>query len=355
MSLFLGPRAFLVGAWHALTAPRLVLLLFLANLLLSAPVAAPVYLRLSAALGHDAAAARLLGAHDPMFAADLLRVRGATFDAAAGGLLAVAVIAFLVQTFLSGAILTALADRGRPCTLAALFAAGGRCFPAFLRVLVPAGGALALLLVANEGATRLLHRVFDDAAARAASADALFWAHVGKTALFAALFVLLVLAPVQLARARCVVDDERGMLRGYLIGLGLSLRNPLSILVFAVLFAAAAAAATLGYQAFLERMPLDAPLRPLARFDVAFQPAISPGWLAVIVAQLFVLVQQSLTVLRAGAFLTIYREKTDPPPAPDPELVYARPTVVDAPAPRRGPSRAAPPPFRVDAPPRSAP
>lgn len=341
MALFLAPKAFLIGMVQALTSFRLLTILYLFNLFLAAPAGAAFYHLLASTLAEARAADMLLHQHDPELVADYLRVHATSLEGVMSAVGVTAVIAFLVHIFLQGGLLTCLADRKRPRSLMTFFSACGRCFFPFLRVWVPGGIALFALFVLNQFASSFTVTYFDDIRDRGASAEFLAYALLGKTALMILLAELFVLAPIQLARCRVVIDDQRGMLRGYLRGLAISIKNPLTILAFSLLFTAAGGAIFALHHHFLEVAPLGSSWRPLADQDLGIDPALRPGTVAIIAGQLLVLLQQAVILLRVGGFLVIYREKTEAPPDQDPELVYARPTVVDAPAPRRGTQRRA--------------
>jgi len=344
MALFLAPKAFLIGAWQALTSFRLLALLYLVNLLLAVPAAASIYRLLASTLAETRAAGMLLQQHDPEFVADFLRENALTLESVSSAVGVTAVLAFVLHVFLLGGIVTSLAEPTRPRSLMTFFSASGRCFFPFMRIWIPAGVALAALFVLNQFGSTLLVHYFDHIQDRGASAEMLAYVLVGKTALMILLVQILVLAPIQLARTGVVVDDRRGMVRAYFRGLAISVKNPFTILSFSMLFAIAAGGVFFLHHVFLEQGPLGAPWRPFSAVDVGVDPAIRPGTVAVLAGQGLVLLQQALVLLRASGYLVIYREKTEAPPEQDPELVYARPIVVDAPA-RRGAPRRSPPPF----------
>ncbi|MFG0319596.1 MAG: M1 family metallopeptidase [Planctomycetota bacterium JB042] len=336
--MLLAPKAFLVGVWRAITGVKSVVLLYVANLLFAAIVAVPVYHLAGEVLAPSTGTRPFLAAYDAAFVADLFRNHAETFDGAGKAALVGAIFTVLATVFLSGGVLASLADPRRPVNFMTFFSACGRHVFPFLRVLVPAAVVLAILVWLNGLASSGLTALFVDTLERSASAATLWWTLTAKTALFLSLFVLFVVLPVWFARIRCVVDDERGMLAGYLRGIAFSLRNPITLLVF-FLLASAVPIVLLGVSDFLlRRIDPGAPLHPLASFGWSFDPAIDPDVAVLVLQQATIFLLLGAFVLRTAGLVTIYRARADAGREPDPELVYADPApVVDAPKPRRGP------------------
>lgn len=341
--MLLAPKAFLVGVWRAITGVKSVILLYLANLLFGAVVAIPVYHLAGEVLAPSAGTRPFLEAYDAEFMADLFRNHDETFTAAVKTTRVSAIFYVLAYIFLSGGVLTALADPRRPVNFMTFFSACGRHVFPFARVLVPAGLVLVGLIWLNGLASSGLTTLFNDTLDRASSAATLGWTLTAKTFVFLALFAILVVLPVQFARIRCVVDDERGMLTGYLKGIALSLRSPFTTLLFFAL-ATAVPIVLLGTSDFLlRRIDLQTPLRPLQSLDWAWNPALSPDFLILAVQQATIFCLLGAFVLRAAGLIVIYRERSGAGRPPDPELVYSESAtpLVDAPRPRR---RRPPPP-----------
>ena len=341
--MLLAPKAFFVGLWRALTGVKSIVMLYLANLLFAAVVAVPVYHLAGDVLASSDGTRAFLTSYDAEFMADLFRNHEPTFTAARKASLVAAVFYVLVFVFLSGGVTAALADRRRPLNFTTFFSACGRHVFPFARVLVPAGLMLAALIWLNGLASSALTGLFNDTLDRAASASTLGWTLTGKTLLFLALFVMLVVLPVQFARIRCVVDDERGMLRGYLKGIGLTLRNPFTTLFFFVLASLVPLVALGAHDVLLAKIDWSGPLHPLAAFGWSGNPSVTPDVAALLLQQATIVVMLAAFVVRTAGLVMIYRERAGAG-ALDPDLAYAdkKPRVDDARKPRRGPAAPAP-------------
>lgn len=333
--MLLAPKAFAVGLIRALTSPKSVLFLYLPNLLIAALVTVPIYKLADGQLARTPGTRSFLERFDAAFLADATRVHEATLGAAAATTRVAGIVAFLVNLFLMGGVIAALADRQRPHNFTTFFAACGRHLLPFVRLLVPAGVVLCGLSVLNDRAAEGLTWLFNDFYQRAASAELIGWALLGKTAAFLLLYALLVKVPMQFARIGCVIDDDRAMLRGYFRGLALCLQHPFSIGLFLLLFAVLTAGLFYAHDLMLRHIDMQQAWQPLARFDLPFNPAIEATTVVIVVSQLFVLAQQMLTIVLVAGLLYIYRELAEPPPEPDPELVYARDATPEDPSPRR--------------------
>ena len=327
-------RAFFIGLVRAVLGIKSVILLYLANLVFGAIMAIPIYALASSTLQRSPGARSFLTAFDAAFITDLMRGQEAVLAAAGRVAMVSALVFFLSLAFLQGGVLTALSDRRRPLNFTTFFAACGRHLFPFCRVLVPAAIVLLLLALLNDLASSGLTWWFNEKLQRTASAELLGFVMVGKTMLFLSLFVLLVVLPVQLARIRCVVDNDRFMLRCYWKGLLLTLKSPLIMLLFFAL-SSLTLLAVVGLQDWLARMiDWEQPWRPLALLDWGFDPAIPADMVYLLLAQATVFVVQLLLVMKSGGLLLIYDELNAPLPEQDPELAYA-PSSVDAPHPRR--------------------
>ncbi len=335
--MLLAPKALLIGLLRAVLSVKSVFLLYLANLLFAAVVAVPVYHLAGDVLARTPDTRSFLVAFDAEFIADLFRNHADTFDGAAAAARVSAVFFVLVYLFLLGGVLTALADRRRPVTFTTFFAACGRHIFPFVRVLVPAGIVLAALMFANDLASNGLTRFFERTLDRSASAGLLGWTSTAKTVIFLCLFALLVVLPIQFARIRCVVDDDRRMLRGYLHGIGLCFRNPFTVLAYFVLSSGLVLLVLGGYDHLLRRVDWTAPFQPFAWFGADYDFTVSPDLLFQVLTQLAVFLVQALLVMRLAGLLVIYQERTAAPIPQDPDLAYADAPVVDAPRPRRRP------------------
>lgn len=338
--MFLAIEATLLGLWRALKNPRCVFFLYLPNLALAACVAVPLYAIFNDRLAASPAARDAFAAHDDALVRDFFRIHAADLDAFALTATVAAILWFLCWLFIQGGTLAVLAEPSRRLTATGFFAACGRNFFAFVRGLIPAAIATLLLVLLNDETSRLLLWYFDDLRGGAASEAELGWILTGKTAFFLAAFVVLVTTPTAFARVRAVVDDDRSMVKGYFAGLALCLRRPFATLLLFAIDAALFLAVLVASDEFARRVPLDRDLRPFARWTTEgtawFDVAIPPVGLHITVWQVALWFAMTLLVARCAALVAFWRATTSPPRTRDPELVYARGPVVDAPV-SRGP------------------
>lgn len=327
-------RAFLLGWGRALARPRLTLLLYVINLLLSAAVAVPVYRLASRHLALDPEVHRLLARYDAWYAGDLVRAQSGLLEGLSASTAVAAVLFLLAFSFVGGAFYRTLAETDYRPRFPAFLADGARCFWRFARLLVPAAIATALIAAANGPVSRAVTHFYDVTLDRSASAWALGLGLAGKTALFVWLFLLLVTAPLQFARTAAALGERRSMLRAYIEGVGLALRRPFSVAWAFALTAVPPIALLLLHDLALGSLSADVPWRPLDRFGWRFDPAL-PYWLVVLLLeQLLVLLLALAFTARTGALVALRAE-----------IVQAR---AEEPRPE-GPSPA-PAPFVADSP-----
>jgi len=328
-------RAFFIGGSRAVLGIKSVILLYATNLVFGLVIAAPIHALAGSTLERAPDARAFLTRFDAAFLSDLLRGQAAVLSAAGRVALFGAAVYFVSLAFLQGGVLTALSDRRRPLNFTTFFAACGRHLFPFCRVLVPAAVVLVLLMILNNLASSGLTWWFNERLNRTASAGLLGFVMAGKTLLFLALFVLLVILPVQLARIACVVDGDRFMLRGYWKALLLALSHPLIMLLFFGL-ASLVLLSIYGLHDLLLRMiDWQEPWRPFAALGWEFNPALPGTVVYLLLAQATVFLAQGLLVLKAGGLMALREELTAAPPEQDPELAYAPSAVVDAPKARR--------------------
>ena len=346
--MLLAPKAFLVGLLRAVTGVKSVILLYLNSLLFAAIVSVPIFHIASEELAWTPGTRAFLQTFDGEFASDFLRNNEETFAAAETTAAVSAVCYLLIYIFLLGGVLTALADRHRPQTFTTFFAACGRHIFPFVRVLVPAAAVLLLLIFLNNLTSAGLTHLFNNTLDHSASANLLGWTLMAKTILFVLLFVLLVVTPVQFARIRCVIEDERGMLRGYLNGLLLSLRSPFTIITF-FLLASLVPALILFLQDSLTRdIDWNSPVHPLGSLGLGFNPGISPDLAFLLLTQGCAFLLQAALVMRLAGLIVIYRERSLPPAMQTEQAKNPEPHIVDAPLPRTKASGKQAIPFKED-------
>ena len=333
-SISLAFRALFIGLLRACGGVKSVVLLYLANFLFGLAMAVPVYYLARTTVAQTPDSRAFLSLFDVGFLNDLLRSQSHLLSSTSTVALLSAAAYFLVYAFLQGGVLASLADRRRPHNFTTFFAACGRYLFPFFRVLVPAAVVLLGLALLNDLASSGLTWWFNESFERAASAELLGWVLTSKTLLFLALFVLLVVLPVHLARIRCVMDNDRFMLRGYWKGLLFALKSPFTLLLFFGLSTLLVVVLYGCQDLLLRQIDWTQPLHPFAGISSGLDFAVPPFVVYLLLTQVTIFLLQAALVARAGGLIAIYAEGTAPPQEQDPELAYAPSPVVDAPIPR---------------------
>ena len=233
---------------RAIRSPRLVLLLWGAQLVIAAIAFFPVLRHLATALADAPAGDEFLHRFSLPLFSDLLRAGGPWFRGLGPLLVLVAVLTLVWNVLAAGGALESLLS-GDPSRLAHRFGRGaGRFFGRFLRM------GLAAVPVALLTAGILAGPIFGVAASLDDTAEgATFWLAVAGilVALFA---VLLVQLALDLARIRVARDDVRKGVRVFRASLRAVLRRPWQVLAvwfpLALCFAAISAL-YLGFRSLL--------------------------------------------------------------------------------------------------------
>jgi acyl dehydratase len=295
------------GIAHAARRPRLVLLLWLANLALAAIVALPVTIALARALPLAPAADALRDGFDVGIAAEIARDDPGLDRSVQAAFAAAALLALLVAPFLAAGTVETLASRDdRP--LAHRFGRGAGHFGGrFLRAGLAALPLAALGAALLGGPLFALRQRLEDTA----SSEARWLVGLGGAAA-AALGVLVARLALDYARLEIVRRDSRQPIQQVWRSLRLVLRHPLATLG---LWAANALVLLLGLGLYLA-------LR-------AAVPAAS--WIAILVMvaaqQLFAIARAGLRVALWSAERTLLDEAAPLPPRP-PETAATAPPAA---------------------------
>jgi hypothetical protein len=308
-----------IGLARALSAHRLVTLLWFLKLALAAAVALPAWLALRAWIGVLPEADLLLDGLRIGVLADLAEQRPGFFPSLTLSALGLAALGLLAGVAAAGGVLRVLCERdGR---VAERFGSGVfRFFGPFLRVGLLAAPVAAVALAVVVGPLVLLARRAEN------GPPALGVASRVALAVMAALVVLLALAAVDAARIALVRGDGRRALPALRVGVGRVLRRPvrwagvraLNLLLVAVALALHAA--------------LESRLPGASRASL---PA------SLLLAQAAAFLQSGLRVALLGSELALWdaqapaavQASLEPAPVPGPE-----PSAVPEPAPEPPPS-----------------
>jgi len=210
-----------------------VLLLWLTNLALALVVALPFFSWLGR-LSHTTAAEATLNSFSLPLLFDLARYDFSSVFRLLGTLVFwLVVCASVVSTFMSGGVLSVLANPGQQPFLEHFFAGAGRYFPRFFRLLLGAGlcgGVLVLAL--NAGLGILIAHLSQDASELT---PLLLLLGQGAVNVLVGTGFLLAL---HYARIETVIDGSVGMTRVFLRSLVFVFRNILAVFALIAVFAA---------------------------------------------------------------------------------------------------------------------
>jgi hypothetical protein len=232
-------RSFFIGLLHASRGWKMILLLLVANNLITIPLVVPIFWLVAYSTGRTLTADRMYADKlDVRWITDVInqQVPGFSFESTGiqiGLLLAVlALIYLLMNTFFTGGIIEVLAmDYGR-FTMRRFWGGCGAYFWRLFRLML-----ISMLFYGVVGfAFYLLQTKLDLAAAQATSYEAFLYQRWGSMALLVILlgFVNMVF---DYAKIRAVVEDSRAMFSGAIRALGFTLSHFFSVSVLYLLIA----------------------------------------------------------------------------------------------------------------------
>lgn len=196
---------------------RLVLVLYLANLVFALLIAAPFIGSMSDTLAHSTATADLSRQFHPLLALDLV---GGAEDALDGRVRYAAFLYALFSTVLAGGVISSVARRERRSTLGDFSLACGRYCGRFVRLLAIAIAALIMLQLLNGLAEYWITQLL-----AGSSVSMLELGRFGKSgAMAAALYCLFMV--LDYARVRIVLEDRSSAVAAFGAGCAFFLRNP---------------------------------------------------------------------------------------------------------------------------------
>ncbi len=303
----LALRAFLVGLLRGLTSLRLLFMLFVVNVALGCAWSASFSDALRESVSGSPFARGLLERFDEALVADWLRVNAVLVDLAHAQIGPLQLLALFIATFILGGVYSGLANPSNLQNFMAFFAQCGRRFRFFVLALLPAAAMALALGELNDLTSRAITALVQGPLQNAASAWTLTALFYGKTSLFLALFVLLVLAPLQLARVRAVVDEETSVVRAYARSVAFAFRHPFTILAYYALSAVLFAITLFALGALVTRLSPNALVRPLESFGWHWNPEFTYGVAVVLLALVAVGLQQVAILQRIAGLLRIHR------------------------------------------------
>ncbi len=202
-------HAFSTGLRRATSEPKMVLVLYFLNLLLAIPLALAFRSVMIAGFGDSLAPAHLMASLDFTVFQDFLNVHGEEFQTVIRQILSFLVLSMLLQTFLSGGILTVVLDQEKTFSTSSFFKGCGSYFFRFLRLFLLFGLILLVVALIVGG---IVLAIAGGMTENATSEVTEFWIRIAAIALFM-LPVTLILMAADYAKIYIVLHDERSALR----------------------------------------------------------------------------------------------------------------------------------------------
>ena len=202
-------RAFLTGFRRASSQPKMLLVLYLVNLLMSIPLALALHSVLESGLGGSLASSQLLGGLDFTVWQDFTVAHQGELSAVFSQIVWVVLVSLFVQTFLAGGILARVCNPEGSFSASAFFGGCGNYFFRFLRLFL----IFAIVVCVDGAVVGLLVGTLEDALTKHALSEVTdLWVKIGGAVLFL-IPLVVVLMVADYARVRTVVEDERSMWR----------------------------------------------------------------------------------------------------------------------------------------------
>ncbi len=202
-------RAFSSGLRRASTEPKMILVLYFANLLMALPVAMAFRAVLASGFGSSMTPSTLLGSLDFTTWQDFLTVHRDELSAVFRQISWIVMLSMLVNAFLAGGILTVLKDSRGKFTASSFFGGCGAYLGRFLRLFLLFVIVLLLVGLLVGGIVGFLGQALTD---NANSEITYIWVQCAMAILFM-IPVMLVMMIADYAKVSVVLNDERSMLK----------------------------------------------------------------------------------------------------------------------------------------------
>jgi hypothetical protein len=202
-------RAFSSGIRRATAEPKMVLVLYFTNLLIALPVAMAFRAVLQAGFGSSMAPSSLMEGLDFTTWSDFVTAHGDELSAVFRQISWVVIVSMLLNSFLSGGILTILKDSRGKYSASSFFGGCGAYLGRFLRLFVLF--VIVLLLVSLLVGT-LVALLADGILENASSEVTDFWVRIATIVLF---FIpaMIVMMIADYAKVSVVLNEEQSMLK----------------------------------------------------------------------------------------------------------------------------------------------
>ena len=202
-------QAFSSGLRRATAEPKMVLVLYVVNLLIALPLTMAFRAVLQAGFGSSMAPATLVGSLDFTTWQDFMAAHRDELSAVFRQISWVVIISMIVNTFLAGGILAVLKDSGGRFTASAFFGGCGVYLGRFLRLFV----LFLIVLLVVVLVFGLIVAILTDALTTNASSEVTeFWVRIAMGVIFL-IPVMIVMMIADYAKISVVLNEERSMLK----------------------------------------------------------------------------------------------------------------------------------------------
>ena len=202
-------RAFSSGLRRATVEPKMVLVLYIVNLLIALPLAMAFRSVLQTGFGSSMAPSTLLGSLDFTTWWDFLTAHRDELSAVFGQISWVMIVFMLANAFLAGGILTVLKDSRGKYTASSFFGGCGAYLGRFLRLFVLFVVVLLLVSLLVGGIVGFVGHALTE---NATSEVTYFWVQVAMAIVFM-VPMMIVMMIADYAKVSVVLNDERSMLK----------------------------------------------------------------------------------------------------------------------------------------------
>ncbi len=317
----LAIRAFLIAFFGVMKRWKIVIFLFLFNLLFSVFLAAPIIRSLVDDVSRFHGLPAFLDRFNPELYSDFINnhqavLKNFVLGAGVGGILY-----YLVFNVLSGGMIAILADPKEKTTMKTFLGASGRFAFRFTRLLFYYCILLTCVALVNHGLDRCLIWFAENLMEGGAAAGTLGWLFFTKNLIMLLLLVFAIVS-FNYAKTEAVVRERHFMGGCMLSGVGFTLAHPVVTGFFIILSTALLAAVAAGYFVLSRWIDPSASYRFL---DSIGGITVSGAVLYVILAQFIQMLVQAAILFRHTGQVYIFKYLTVQAGNPDPELANPDP------------------------------
>ena len=202
-------KAFSSGIRRATSEPRMVVALYVINLLIALPLAMAFRAVLEAGFGASMAPAELMRGLDFTVFVDFMNVHAEEVSAVLRQVSWAIALFMLINSFLAGGILTVLRNEQGKYSTSEFFSGCGKYFGRFLRLFVVIAIVLVVLVVIMTFILAILSKVFIDDSTSEVTVIVLIIAQI-KLFFFPVMLLLMI---ADYSKISIVVKDERKVLK----------------------------------------------------------------------------------------------------------------------------------------------